>query len=160
MNPFFLPALKKHLEADLVSLGLVGRGAGEAPDTLRPVQVFVGDLPAKTLGEHPADPFPCVLLVPGGGFTQDGEAVVTVGAICAVYSPENGDAEAVENELSLLLSGVAKSQWPCRNQPLDRRYRLCADSAGRYFVWERAEGQPRPYAQATLVSHWRMKGLE
>lgn len=160
MNPFFMPALKKYLEADLASLSLVGRGKGDVPDTIRPVQVFVGDLPAKKPGEKDVDLFPCVVLVPGGGFQHEGEAVVTVGAICAVYSPENGDAEGAENELTLLLSGVSKSLWPCRSQPLDRRYRLCADTAGRYFGWERAEGQPRPYAQATLVSLWRMKGLE
>lgn len=164
MNPFFLPTLKKHLETDLAPLSLVGRGKGDVPDTVRPVRVFIGDLPPKKPGGIPAElpgaHFPCVVLVPGGGFQHEGEAVVTVGAICAVYSPENGDAEGAENELTLLLSGVAKSLWPCRSAPLDRRYRLCADTAGRYFGWERAEGQPRPYAQATIVSLWRMKGLE
>lgn len=164
MNPFFLPVLKKRLEADLTDLNLIGRGHGGQPDALKPVRIFIGDVPPKKPGEKDGDTFPCVVLVSGGGFVREGEEIVTVGCICAVFNPENtigtGDAEGAEMDVGLLVSGVMRSLAPCATEPLDRRFMLTTDNAARLFVWEREAAQPRPYAQATVMTHWRMKSFE
>ena len=48
---------------------------------------------------------------------------------------------------------------PCVNKPLERQFKLVEDAKG-YFPWEKSDMQPRPYIQATMMTHWRMKGLE
>lgn len=166
MNPFFLPALKARLLADLADLRLDWRGSvpeGEAEPS-RPVQVFIGDLPPKKRrpgdAEKPGEPFPCVVLIPASGQTDDGEDAVTVALVCGVYCGDAGDAEGAETDMALLLSRIRQSLTPCRKEALDRRYRLTEDAKGRLFPWEKSDMQPRPYIQATVMTHWRMKGLE
>lgn len=164
MNPLFLPALKARLLADLADLRLDWRGSGECVEPCHPVQVFIGDLPPKKRRpgdvEKLDDRFPCVLLAPVSGQSNDGEDAVTVALICGVYCGEEGDAEGAEMNLALLLSRIRQSLTPCLKQPLERRYRLTEDARGRLFPWEKSDMQPRPYLQATVMTCWRMKGLE
>ena len=54
----------------------------------------------------------------------------------------------------------AEDLAPCLKEPLEARYRLTPDEKGRLFPWEKSDMQPRPYLQATVMTHWRMKGLE
>lgn len=184
MNPLFLLALKKHLEESLADLTLESRDSTDAP---RQVQIFIGDLPPKkrrpgssekkdTNGLAPSqmqgasggkatpekldDYFPCVVLVPASGQLDSGEDVVTVAVIYGVYCPEDGDAEGAEMDHGVLLSRIKQSLYPCLKSPLDARYRLTEDAKGRLFPWEKSDLQPRPYIQSTLMTHWRMKGLE
>lgn len=166
MSPLFLPALKARLLADLADLRLDWRGPvkEDAPEDTRPVQVFIGDLPPKKRCpgdvEKPDGPFPCVVLIPASGQTDDGEDAVTVALVCGVYCGDAGDAEGAETDMALLLSRIRQSLTPCRKEALDRRYRLTEDAKGRLFPWEKSDMQPRPYIQATVMTHWRMKGLE
>lgn len=199
MNPFFLPALKARLLADLADLRLDWRGPasfpapaadhmrGEASSTApaasaisslplasadgyaegepsRPVQVFIGDLPPKKRRpgdvEKPGEPFPCVVLIPLSGQSDGGEDAVTVALVCGVYCGDAGDAEGAESDMALLLSRIRQSLTPCRRDALDHRYRLTEDAKGRLFPWEKSDMQPRPYIQATVMTCWRMKGLE
>lgn len=167
MSPFFLPALKARLLADLADLRLDRRVpdvTGDAPEPSRPVQVFIGDLPPKKrrpgCPDKSDEPFPCVVLIPTSGQTDDGEDAVTVALVCGVYCGDAGDAEGAETDLAVLLSRVRQSLAPCVRLPLDRRYRLTEDAKGRLFPWEKSDLQPRPYIQATVMTHWRMKGLE
>ncbi|WP_300908886.1 hypothetical protein [uncultured Desulfovibrio sp.] len=176
MSPFFLPALKARLLADLADFRLEGRGSspcrqdggqprsatGRHPD--RSVQIFIGDVPPKKRrpGDAEAldDPFPCVVLIPLSGQADGGEDAVTVALVCGVYCGEEGDAEGAETTLALLLSRIRQSLAPCLKTPLERRYRLTEDAKGRLFPWEKSDMQPHPYIQATVMTHWRMKGLE
>ncbi len=164
MSPLFLPALKARLLADLADLRLDWRGSGECVEPCRPVRVFIGDLPPKKRHAGDTDKlddrFPCVLLVPVSGHSNDGEDAVTVALICGVYCGEEGDAEGAEMNLALLLSRIRQSLTPCLKTPLERRYRLTGDAKGRLFPWEKSDMQPRPYIQATVMTEWRMKGLE
>lgn len=166
MSPFFLPALKARLLADLADLRLDRRGpdvTGETPELSRSIQIFIGDLPPKkrAVGAESVDePFPCVVLIPASGQTDSGEDAVTVALVCGVYCGDAGDAEGAETDMALLLSRIRQSLTPCRAQPLDRRYRLTEDAKGRLFPWEKSDLQPRPYMQATVMTHWRMPGLE
>lgn len=166
MNPLFLPTLKARLLADLADLRLDWRGPvpdGEAEPS-RPVQVFIGDMPPKKRrpgdAEKPGDRFPCIVLAPVSGQTDGGEDAATVALIYGVYCGEDGDAEGAEMDSALLLSRIRQSLFPCLKSPLDRRYRLAEDAKGRLFPWEKSDMQPRPYVQATVMTHWRMKGLE
>lgn len=67
MSPFFLPALKARLLADLADLRLDWRGEASSPAPAAsvdgfPVQVFIGDLPPKNAApatrKSPANPSP------------------------------------------------------------------------------------------------------
>ncbi len=174
MSPFFLPALKARLLADLADLRLDRRApvsfSAPAPAARAasvdgfPAQVFIGDLPPKKRrpcdAEKPGEPFPCVVLIPLSGQTDSGEDAMTVALICGVYCGEEGDAEGAETDMALLLSRIRQSLAPCLKAPLDGRYRLTPDEKGRLFPWEKTDTQPRPYLQATVMTHWRMKGLE
>lgn len=166
MIAMFLPALKARLLTDLAELRLALRpsavsGSGEE---FRTVQIFIGDLPPKRRrsGDTEAldDRFPCVVLVPLSGQTESGEDAVTAALICGVYCGEEGDAEGAETDMALLLSRIRQSLAPCLKEPLEARYRLTPDEKGRLFSWEKTDMQPRPYMQATLMTQWRMKGLE
>lgn len=153
MQSAFLTVLKKHLEQALKPLLLVRQG-----DTVRPTRIFIGDLPVK---QTERDDIPCVLLMPVSGYQQSGEACISVGLICCVYNNEEGDREGAEMDIALLLSTVTQALMPCVTAPLEHRYRLVPDSrTGFLLPWEKSDTQPRPFMQATLLSHWRMKGLE
>ncbi len=162
MNPFFLKAVKTRLETDLADLMLENRNGDQS--SLRHVKFFIGDLPPKqrrtTEVESPEDPFPCVVIVPASGHGDGGEDVVSVALIYGIYCPESGDAEAAEMDHALLLSRIRQSLFPCCKAPLEQRYRLTEDTKGRLFPWEKSDMQARPYIQATVMTHWRMKGLE
>jgi len=162
MNPFLLTALKKRLQDDLADLMLETRD-GKDEDKRRPVQVFIGDLPPKKRAPGQTDPlgeyFPCIILVPTSGSLEDGEDATVVAVIFAVFCPEDGDAEGAEMDFALLLSRIKQSLRPCVTKPLEKRFRLIEDAKG-YFPWEKSDMQPRPYIQATMMTHWRMKGLE
>lgn len=163
MNPFLLPSLKERLLTDLATLQLECRHA-EATEERQAVQVFIGDLPPKKRKPGTIDPlqefFPCIVIVPVAGQEDSGEAAVTVALVCGVYNAEDGDAEGAEMDMALLLSRVRQSLTPCLKEALDKRYRLTPDSKGRLFPWEKSDMQARPYMQATMMTQWRMKGLE
>lgn len=165
MNPSLLTALKKRLLTDLADCTLENRASeAETGTALRPIQIFIGDLPPKKrnpgTGDRLQEFFPCIVLTAVTGYAADGEDEAGVALVCGVYSAEDGDAEGAEMDLALLLSRIRQSLYPCSTYPLEQRYRLCPDSRGQFFVWEKSESQPRPYMQAVLMTHWRMKGLE
>lgn len=178
MGADFLLALKARLLADLADLRLDWRGPaveGEE-EPARAVQIFIGDLPPKkrrpaladkkeaSAGKPPPekidDYFPCIVLVPTSGQEDQGEDVVSVGVIYGVYCAADGDAEGAEIDHWVLRSRIKQSLFPCRKQALDDRYKLVKDEKGRLFPWEKSDLQARPYIQATLMTCWRMKGLE
>lgn len=153
MQPAFITVLQKHLEQALASLPLVRQN-----ETVRPPRIFIGDLPVK---QTERDDIPCVLLMPVSGYQQGGEAGISVGLICCVYNNEEGDREGAEMDIALLLSAVTQALMPCVTAPLASRYRLVPDPrTGFLLPWEKSDTQPRPFMQATLLSIWRMKGLE
>ena len=169
MIAMFLPALKARLLAGLADLRLDWRDSAPADADAeaapaRAVRIFIGDLPPKKRGsgdtEALDDRFPCVVLVPLSGQTDSGEDAVSVALICGVYCGEEGDAEGAETDMILLLSRIRQSLAPCLKEPLEARYRLTPDEKGRLCPWEKSDMQPRPYMQATLMTCWRMKGLE
>lgn len=156
MNPFLLLALKTHLLTNLDERHFVGKGPDNV-DSLQSAQVFIGGLPPQN---PQRESYPHVLIIPRQGHACQGETVVTVALVCGIYNPEPGDAEGAEMDMALLLSRIRQSLFPCVKCPLDSRYRLTEDAKGRLFFWEKTDAQPRPYMQATLMTHWRMKGLE
>ena len=170
MNPYLLTAIKNRLEKDLADLHLVWRAPAPEPDpvplatTPRPVQVFIGDLPPKKRRSGTVEPldesFPCIVIAAVSGHWDGGEDMATVALIGGIYAPEEGDAEGAEMDMAVLFSRIRQSLFPCRKHPLEERYRLTEDTRGRLFPWEKSDMQPRPYMQATLLTHWRMKGLE
>lgn len=155
----FLPALKAHLVSALAPLHLIRPKDKNTEATLSAPQVFIGDLPSK---QADREDFPCVLLVQVGGGQGEGETQLTVGLICCVYNAEEGDREGAEMDMALLISAVTQALMPCAASPLNRRYRLVPDPRGQdtFLPWKKSDEQPRPYMQATIVSHWRMKGFE
>lgn len=157
MNPAFPIALRKALETALSSLPLDQQGGRGNGDTQRPARVFIGDMPPKKREFYD---LPCVLLIPAQGWQEDGEACATVGLMCCVYNAEEGDREGAEMDMALLLNAVTRALMPFRKAPLEKRFRLVPDSEGRYLRWDKTDKQPRPYAQAGIISQWRMKGLE
>ena len=106
MNPFFLPALKARLLADLADLRLDWRGpvSDEKAQPSRSVHVFIGDVPPKKRRpgdvEKPGEPFPCVVLIPLSGQSDGGEDAVTVALVCGVYCGDAGDAEGAESDIA------------------------------------------------------------
>lgn len=167
MIALFLPVLKARLLADLADLRLDCRTSAASASQKKSacaVRVFIGDLPPKKRGSGDTevldDRFPCIVLVPLSGQTDSGEDAVTVALICGVYCGEEGDTEGAETDMILLISRIRQSLIPCLKEPLEARYRLTPDEKGRLFPWEKSDVQPRPYVQATLMTQWRMKGLE
>ncbi len=157
MNPALPLALKKALETALADLALERQGGRGKGDAQRPARVFIGDLPAKKEEVHD---LPCVLVIPAQGWEEGGESCATVGLVCCVYNGEDGDREGAEMDMALLINAATRALMPFRQTPLERKFRLVPDAEGRYLRWDKTDTQPRPYAQASLISHWRMKGVE
>lgn len=158
MNEFTLMrALKAALEARLVELPLATPVRAEHPEATRPARVFIGDLPSKKDG--PDQEFPFVLLQARSGYGTGTEWIVEVLVRCGVYAREDGDAgEAAENDLGNLSAFVRRVLLPCSQAPLESRYTLEPDGKGRFLFWERPDKQPQPYAEAWIVSIWRLPG--
>lgn len=119
MNTRILPALKACLTDGLADLHLLGQTA--EGDAVQPVHVFIGDLPPPENGRKP---FPCIILVPVSGHHEEGGETAVIALICCVYNPEPGDAEGAEQDLAILMSGIARVLGACRETPLERRFQL------------------------------------
>lgn len=157
MNPAMPLALKKALETALANLPLDRQGGRGKRDGEGPARVFIGDMPPKK-GE--VYDLPCVLVIPAQGWEETGEACATVGLVCCVYNAEEGDREGAEMDVALLINAVTRALMPFRQTPLEKKFRLVPDAEGRYLRWNKNDMQPRPYVQASILSHWRMKGVE
>lgn len=157
MNVYTLMrAMKSALEATLPELPLATPGRVPHPEGQRAANVFIGDLPPKK-PEGPDQEFPFVLLQAKTGHLTDTENMAEVLLRLGVYSREEGDnGEAAENDLSNLVSLVSRVLKPYAAAPLESRYVLEADGKGRFLFWERPDKQPQPYAEAWMISLWRM----
>lgn len=152
-----LTALAAHLRFALSGLHLSG-----ATGAVTPLNVFVGDLPAKTTTDKP---FPALILVPiEGHHTTDGEVRTTIAVIASLIgNDEDGinGAETVETDLAVLLSNLCRCLLSCaEGSPLQDRFVLLPDDKGRLLAWEKAEGQARPYCQTVITTHWSQRGWE
>lgn len=156
MNSFFLAALKARLAEDLASLYL--SGVDSEDPVLHPVKIYIGNLP--TAQSDVPDPQPFVLLIPVSGDFHLGENEIRIDCTCGIFNPEEGDAEGVEMDMAVLLSALASSLVPCSKTPLEGRYRLTEGSQGRLLSWTKSTVQARPYAETTMATYWRMKGVE
>lgn len=161
--------LKAHLIAALSSVRLAGQA--RVGEQVGPPRVYIGGLPPKRRPQGEDDPreVPCVVIVPhrgrleidsGGAITEE-----SVGLICVVYNSGDdavdGDFEGVEADLANLVSAVIGALLPCaEGRPLARRFVLVPDDQGKMLAWAKAEEQPRPFLQATIVSTWNFKGWE
>ncbi len=157
MNAYTLMrAMKSALEARLAELPLSTPGRVPHPDGQRPAAVFIGDLPPKK-PDGPDQEFPFVLLQVKSGYLTEAEGLVEVLLRLGVYAREEKDnGEAAENDLSNLVSFVCRVLKPCAAAPLQSRYALEPDGKGRFLFWERPDKQPQPYAEAWMISLWRM----
>lgn len=162
MNVFLLlTALRGLLEPELATLPLPGRrrpercGPEEAVLEERPARVFIGSMPPKLNDALEVVPF--VLLQPLTGHDRQGLHHVEVALRLAV---RDEDPEAAENDLHNLISLVRRCIMGAGRVPLVGRYRLEDNGRDEIAPWTRPDEQAPPYAEAYILTHWAMKGLE
>lgn len=158
MNTYLLlDALRTYLAPQLATLPLPTRQRHTRPEpgqeALRPATIRVGRLPAKEGGETSDAPF--VLIQPMHGHDEEGCAYATVALRLLVW---NEDGEAGENDLQNLLGLLRRVVLACRQQPLDGRYALEPDERGRFAFWDRPDDQPPHFAEAYVLTNWKMQG--
>ena len=159
MNLYLLQtALRAMLEPLLATLPLSTRQRqtrpepGQAPT--RPATVCVGSLPAKKEGgEYDA---PLVLIQMMSGHDEDGASHAVIALRLVVW---NEDGEAGENDLQNLLGLLRRTVLACKQQPLDGRYVLEPDERGRFAFWDRPDDQPPHFAEAFILTNWKMQGI-
>ena len=158
MNVYLLmTALRKSLEPQLATLPLRSWQRHTRPEPgqemLRPATVRVGRLPAK---EGDASDAPFVLIQPMHGHDEDGCSYTTIALRVLIW---NEDGEAGENDLQNLLGLLRRAVLACKQDPLDGRYVLEPDERGRFAFWDRPDDQPTHFAEAFILTNWKMQGI-
>ncbi|WP_394027486.1 hypothetical protein [Desulfovibrio falkowii] len=160
MNVYLLmTALRACIEPQLATLPLSARQRHTRPEpgqeTLRPATVHVGRLPAKEGGDTSDAPF--VLIQSMHGYDEEGCSYTTIALRVLIWSE---DGEAGENDLQNLVALLRRAVLACRQQPLDGRYVLEPDERGRFAFWDRPDEQPPHFAEAYVLTNWKMQGLQ
>lgn len=162
MNVFLLlEALRNQLKPELATLPLPGRQRpergwpGEATPLEGPARVFLGSMPPKLSDALEVVPF--VLIQPLRGHDREGLHHLEVVLRLAV---RDEDPEAAENDLHNLIALVRRCIMGAGRVPLAGKYRLEDNGQGEIAPWVRPDEQAPPYAEAYILTHWNMKGLE
>lgn len=162
MNVFLLlEALRGLLEPQLAALPLPGRKRAEdgqpgaAQPEERPARVFIGSMPPKLSDALEVVPF--VLIQPLRGHDREGLHHLEVAMRLAV---RDEDPEAAENDLHNLIALVRRCVLGVRKAPLSGKYLLEDNGRDEIAPWARPDEQAPPYAEAYVLTHWAMKGME
>lgn len=131
------------------------REDGEAP-LAACANIHLGHMPAKNL---PAAGYevPFVLIQALGGHEgMDGFARAVIALRVCVW---NDEPEGAENDLHNLLAGMRHALLPFRSKALAGRYILEADESGAFAPWTRPDEQAANFAEAYVLTNWKMQGL-
>lgn len=164
MNVYLLMrALRDGLTGPLASLPLAcaprqsvaKKGESDASLTAR-AKIHLGHMPAKNL---PAAGYevPFVLIQALGGHeSSDGFARAVIALRVCVW---NDDPEGSENDLHNLLATLRHAVLPFRSAALEGRYILESDESGAFAPWTRPDEQAANFAEAYVLTNWKMQGL-
>lgn len=156
MNVFLLmEALRVQFKAEFTHLPLVTRKRTSNEHACTMPKIYVGNLPAKTASDTWDAPLVLIQAM-GGHESPDGFARAVIALRVCVW---NDEPEGAENDLHNVLACIRHALLPFRNTALEGRYILEADESGALAPWTRPDEQAANFAEAYVLTNWKMQGL-
>ncbi len=147
-----MQALRDALSPALATLPLESRqGQGSI---LRSPRIYLGQLPPRQANAPFEAPFVLIQAL-GGHEDAEGFARAEIALRVCVW---NDETEANENDLHNLLATIRHALIGYRNTALNGRYILAPDSSGIWLAWTRPDEQASGFAEAYILSQWKMQG--
>lgn len=162
MNVFLLmTSLRDCLTGPLASLPLAcaprqGMTTADKAAPTAPAKIHIGHMPTKNLPNAGYEAPFVLIQAMGGHESPDGFARAVIALRVCVW---NDEPEGAENDLHNVLACIRHALLPFRNTALEGRYILEADESGALAPWTRPDEQAANFAEAYVLTNWKMQGL-